>query len=343
MSSLQGEYPLNRFIEAQKRDYETALREIKNGRKRSHWIWYIFPQIKGLGFSPTSEYYGIDGLSEAKEYWRNDYLREHLLEITKALLALDASDPTRVMGYPDDLKLRSSMTLFSMAAPDEPVFQAVLDKFFNGQPDEQTVQRTAISVEQMRASDAYTIEHFVESKELMHRAADGVFRSYDGWRGKRIAILAGGGNNGGDGYALAGILRKHDIPVTVFRVSDKLSEDGNYYYDDALRRGADIRVFSDETVLAEYDVIVDCILGTGFSGEVRGTTGTAITAINHANAYVISVDINSGLNGDTGEGTLAVRSDLTVSVGYYKKGLFIGNAPRLIGRLVNVDIGIVLV
>ena len=339
----QGKYRLDRFIEAQKRDYETALREIKNGRKRSHWIWYIFPQIKGLGFSPTSEYYGIDGLEEAKAYWQNAYLRAHLLEITKALLALETSDPTQVMGYPDDLKLRSSMTLFSLTAPDEPVFQAVLEKYFNGQPDQQTVRETAISVEQMRASDAYTIEHFVESKELMYRAADGVFRAYDGWQDKRIAILAGGGNNGGDGYALVGILWKNDIPVTVFQVSDKLSEDGKYYYEDALRNGADIRVFSEETALSEYDVIVDCILGTGFSGEVRGMAGTAITAINHAHAFVISVDINSGLNGDTGEGTLAVRSDLTVSIGYYKKGLFTGDAPRLIGRLCNVDIGIGLV
>lgn len=145
MNRSISEHSLERFIEAQKRDYETALQEIKNGRKRSHWIWYIFPQVKGLGFSPTSEYYGIDGMKEAKAYWENDYLRAHLLEITQALLVLDESDPTEVMGYPDDLKLRSSMTLFSLVAKDEPVFQSVLDKYFGGEPDVQTLQKVGVA------------------------------------------------------------------------------------------------------------------------------------------------------------------------------------------------------
>lgn len=127
-------YDLDRFLTAQRRDYAAALREIQNGRKRSHWIWYIFPQVAGLGMSSTSQYYAISGLDEARAYLREPTLRAHLLEISSALLALDESDPTAVFGFPDDLKLRSSMTLFAAAAPDEPVFSAVLDKFFGGQP-----------------------------------------------------------------------------------------------------------------------------------------------------------------------------------------------------------------
>ncbi|MBQ6388827.1 MAG: NAD(P)H-hydrate epimerase [Mogibacterium sp.] len=199
-----------------------------------------------------------------------------------------------------------------------------------------------ISVEQMRRSDAYTIEHFVPGKELMYRAAEGVYHSYSGWKGKRIAIFVGGGNNGGDGYALAGILRKNGIDSEVFKVSDKMSDDGRYYHDIASDMGVEIRDYDAETDLSEYQVIVDCILGTGFRGEVRGRAGEAIRAINSSGAYVISVDINSGLNGDTGEASLAVRSDLTVSIGYYKQGLFKGVSDQYIGQLTNVDIGIVL-
>ena len=201
---------------------------------------------------------------------------------------------------------------------------------------------TAISVDLMRRSDAYTIEHYVPSKELMYRAAYGVYRAYDGWQGKSIAIFAGGGNNGGDGYALAGILKEAGIDSTVLKVSDKLSEDGRHYCELAEALGVPICSFARNTDLSGYDVIVDCILGTGFRGEVRGTAAEAIRAINAAAAYVISVDINSGMNGDTGEAALAVRSDLTVSIGYYKQGLFRGDAEKYIDKLTNIDIGIVL-
>ena len=158
-----------------------------------------------------------------------------------------------------------------------------------------------ISVDQMRRSDAYTIENFVPSKELMHRAADGVYHAYDGWQGKKIAIVTGGGNNGGDGFALAGILKEEGIDSVIYKVSDKLSEDGKYYHDIADDLGVVIKDFDADTDLSGFDVIVDCILGTGFKGEVRGKAGDAIKAINDADAYVISVDINSGMNGDTGE------------------------------------------
>ena len=200
-----------------------------------------------------------------------------------------------------------------------------------------------ISVDQMRRSDAYTIEHLVPGKELMYRAAYGVYEAYEGWRGSRIAIIAGGGNNGGDGYALAGILKKEGIDSVVYTVSDKMTDDGSYYCRVAADLGVPVIEYDESADLSSYDVIVDCILGTGFRGEVRGRAGDAIRAINCSGAYVISVDINSGMNGDTGEASLAVRSDLTVSIGYYKQGLLRGQAGEYVGSLRNVDIGIVLV
>ena len=200
-----------------------------------------------------------------------------------------------------------------------------------------------ISVEQMRKSDAYTIEHFVPGRELMYRAAQGVFDSYKEWKNKKTAIVVGGGNNGGDGYALAWILKKNGYETVIFKVSDNMSEDGRYYHDIAADLGVNTRDFTEDTDLGGYDVIADCILGTGFTGEVRGIARNAIEAINRSGAFVISVDINSGMNGDTGEAFLAVRSDLTVSIGYVKTGLVTEAAKEYIGELVNVDIGIILV
>ena len=133
-------YDLSRFHRAQARDYAQALAEIRAGRKRSHWIWYIFPQILGLGFSTTSEFYAIRDLGEANDYLADPVLRARLLEISGALLELDSSDPSAVMGYPDDLKLKSSMTLFELAEPDCPVFPAVLEKFYGGERDRRTVR-----------------------------------------------------------------------------------------------------------------------------------------------------------------------------------------------------------
>ena len=136
-------YDLARFKKAQAEDYETALEEIKRGRKDSHWIWYIFPQLKELGFSSTAKYYGIDGIDEAKAYMADAELRRNLLEITNALLRQPETDIRRVMGYPDDLKLRSSMTLFEAAAPDQSVFGEVLDRFYGGERDDATLKRLA--------------------------------------------------------------------------------------------------------------------------------------------------------------------------------------------------------
>ena len=134
----QNEYTLNRFLTAQERSYATALAEIKAGRKRSHWMWYIFPQIAGLGMSSTAQYYSIQDRLEAEEYMSHPVLGARLLEISRALLALESSDASAVMGYPDDLKLRSCMTLFAQVS-DDPVFEAVLDKFYGGSPDPRTL------------------------------------------------------------------------------------------------------------------------------------------------------------------------------------------------------------
>ncbi|MCR5577418.1 MAG: DUF1810 domain-containing protein [Oscillospiraceae bacterium] len=131
---------LDKYVRAQERDYADALREIKSGRKRSHWIWYIFPQMDGLGFSPTAQYYGIRDLEQAKDYMAHPVLGPRLVEISEALLELPSSDPGAVMGYPDDLKLCSSMTLFELAAPEEPVFGRVLDKFYGGRRDPLTLE-----------------------------------------------------------------------------------------------------------------------------------------------------------------------------------------------------------
>ncbi|MFR7759380.1 MAG: DUF1810 domain-containing protein [Christensenellales bacterium] len=131
-------HDLNRFISAQERSYDAALREIKAGHKATHWMWYIFPQIAGLGFSSTARFYAISSMQEAKDYYAHPVLGKRLVEISEALLALDTNDAAAVMGYPDDLKLRSSMTLF-LAASGDAVFQKVLDKFYSGKPDSKTL------------------------------------------------------------------------------------------------------------------------------------------------------------------------------------------------------------
>lgn len=134
------EQDLNRFIKAQENSYEEALSEIKSGRKRSHWMWYIFPQFKGLGFSETSKYYSIKDLDEAKRYLNHPILGERLKLITNELLALNENNANKVFGSPDDLKLKSCMTLFAaINASEENIFNAVLDKYFKGQTDYKTL------------------------------------------------------------------------------------------------------------------------------------------------------------------------------------------------------------
>ena len=128
---------LERFVEAQKHSYSTALSEIKSGRKRSHWMWYIFPQIKGLGYSSTAQYYAIQSREEAEAYLEHPALGKRLVEISEELLKLKSSNAREVFGYPDDMKLKSSMTLFFLVS-GETVFRQVIDKFFGGEMDERT-------------------------------------------------------------------------------------------------------------------------------------------------------------------------------------------------------------
>lgn len=197
-----------------------------------------------------------------------------------------------------------------------------------------------ISVENMRLSDALTIENHVPSLELMHRAAMGVYLAAR-WQGK-VAIVVGSGNNGGDGYALACILRQNDIECTVFTVSQRQSPDSAYYAAQAAALGVPVLPF-EAGCLDGADMVVDCLLGTGFRGALRENYRTAIEEIDGSGAYVISVDINSGMDGDTGEGERIVHSDLTVTIGFVKQGLVTPKAGRFIARLVCADIGIRLV
>lgn len=130
---------LERYIKAQERDYSRALSEIRNGRKISHWMWYIFPQIAGLGYSEMSHHYAIKDMDEAKEYLAHPVLGKRLIEISNALLNHSQSARS-IMGSPDDLKLRSCMTLFSLVPGADPVFEQVLKKFFDGKKDNATLE-----------------------------------------------------------------------------------------------------------------------------------------------------------------------------------------------------------
>ena len=139
---------LDRFINAQERTYEVALAEIKNGQKKTHWMWYIFPQLRGLGFSQMAYTYGIVDLNEAKEYLAHPILSERLIKITKALLDLNENVPEVILGDIDALKLKSSMTLFSLASEEGSVFYKTLEKFFGGSLDRETLKLLDISTQE---------------------------------------------------------------------------------------------------------------------------------------------------------------------------------------------------
>jgi uncharacterized protein (DUF1810 family) len=140
MAVPEIDHHLTRFILAQESAYPVALAEIKKGRKQSHWIWYIFPQIQGLAPSNTSRHYAIQNIQEAAAYLHHPLLGKRLIEISTALLRLKENNPTLVMGSPDDLKLRSSMTLFASLPKTDLTFQAVLDKFYRGKMDPKTLE-----------------------------------------------------------------------------------------------------------------------------------------------------------------------------------------------------------
>ena len=196
-----------------------------------------------------------------------------------------------------------------------------------------------ISVENMRESDRMTIEKYVSGRTLMYRAAMGVFRAVN-WHGE-IVIAVGGGNNGGDGYALACILKRNNYTCRIVKLSEKLTDDSGFYAKRAESLGVPCEAYA-SGAFADADIIVDCLLGTGFQGTLREPWQSAAQEINNSNAEVISVDVNSGMNGDTGEAETAVQSDLTVTIGYVKRGLVSPNSARYMKKLVVADIGIVL-
>jgi len=133
-------FDLRRFVDAQGRVYDTVLAELRSGAKRSHWIWFVFPQLRGLGRSATAQHYGISSLEEARAYLAHPVLGPRLRECTRLVAATDGRSVDEIFGWPDNLKVRSSMTLFSHAADDSADFRAVLDKFYAGEDDPATVE-----------------------------------------------------------------------------------------------------------------------------------------------------------------------------------------------------------
>lgn len=198
-----------------------------------------------------------------------------------------------------------------------------------------------VSVETMRKSDAWTIEHLVSSKELMRRAGTAIFEAGQ-WKAP-VAVVCGKGNNAGDGFVAASLMHQNNIPCKIILIADRFSEDGKYYYDICMEQGIEAEFYQEDMDFSAYGSVLDCLLGTGFQGTVTGVMKDVIEKINTSGAYVVSADINSGLNGDTGLGDIYVHSDLTVSIGNYKYGHFRGNAGQAMKEKVNCDIGIVIV
>lgn len=198
---------------------------------------------------------------------------------------------------------------------------------------------TCVSTEVMRASDRWTIENLVPSKELMERAGRAIFSQVD-WKGT-VGIICGKGNNAGDGFVVASLLKDHGIECEIVLLyDDAFSEDGKFFFDICVAKSVPV---VSQGNYEGYRTILDCIFGTGFKGEVKEPAKSAIESINSSNAYVVSADINSGLNGDTGLGDLYVKSDLTVSIGTFKYGHFLGNAGDAMKDKVNCDIGIKII
>ena len=150
MSAADDPHDLNRFLRAQERVYEQAFREIREGRKRSHWMWYIFPQFEGLGSSPTSKLYSIKSLAEAEAYLQHPVLGPRLVECAEAALGVQGRSAHAIFGSPDDWKLKSSATLFALVSPAGSVFHRLLDKYFQGEPDAKTLGLLGVSPEDWR-------------------------------------------------------------------------------------------------------------------------------------------------------------------------------------------------
>ncbi len=198
--------------------------------------------------------------------------------------------------------------------------------------------KNILSVENMRKSDAWTIANKTGSLQLMALAGQGVYDSVR-WQGK-IAVVCGTGNNGGDGYVIACLLKQNGYDVTLFLCKNKFSQDSLYYYQQSQKLGVPAYICDENVQFSQYDMIVDCIFGTGFNRQPEGIYKTVIDQINAAGKYVVSVDINSGLNGDTGLGQTVVKSDLTVAIQAFKPGHFLGEAKDVIKEKTACPIGI---
>ena len=224
-------------------------------------------------------------------------------------------------------------------------YKSLVKKFFDSFDKDKRV----LSVKEMRDADAYTIKNFVDSKELMYRAGEAIFYVGDWNIGDKVLIAAGSGNNAGDGYVVADLLNIEGIEVEILLIKDKFSEDGKYYFNRCLQKDIKYTVLDENAdyntlrgKFDSYDYVLDCIYGTGFRGEVREPVYSLIKALNDSKAFVVSADINSGMNGDTGESNICVNSELTVSIGFLKKGLVSEEGKKHIGKLVNMDIGIII-
>ncbi len=202
--------------------------------------------------------------------------------------------------------------------------------------------KKVISVETMRNSDVAKISSGTPGIELMYNAGKSAFEHID-CENKKLAIVCGTGNNAGDGYVIALLAHENGADVTIFLIKEKFSSDGKFYFDECIKKGIKYKLCDENTCFLQYDVILDCIFGTGFKGVPSGITAEIIKKINISQkkgSRVVSIDINSGLNGDNGLSELCVRSDLTISIGTLKSGHFLGDAKDKIGKIVNCDIGI---
>ena len=196
-----------------------------------------------------------------------------------------------------------------------------------------------LSVSAMRESDAATIANGIPGAELMRRAGEAIFHSLSAWR-EPVAIVCGSGNNAGDGYVLATLLRQASVPCELLLEKDAFSPDGRLWFDRCAALDIPVRYWREIGSLTGYATVVDCLFGTGFHGSVTGEALRMIGLINRSGAFVLSVDINSGLNGDNGLAETAVQSDLTVSIGSYQPGHFLNQAKDLMKQKVNCPIGI---
>ena len=195
-----------------------------------------------------------------------------------------------------------------------------------------------LSVEGMRKSDAAAIAAGTPGRELMARAGKAIFDACI-WN-PPVAVVCGKGNNGGDGYALALLLAEAGTELRLFNQAEPTTPDAIWFYEECVRRKLPMSRWETVTGLEGFSTVADCIFGTGFRGEVAGEAARMIRLINESGAFVVSADINSGLNGDNGLAPLAVRSHVTVSIGTYQPGHFLGQAKDLMRRRVNADIGI---